>query len=968
MRTKKKISKETTEKEPSADPSESAGFPIVGIGASAGGLAAFEAFFRGMPEDGITGMAYILIQHLAPDHKSMLAEIISRFTKMKVFEVVDGMKVAPGCVYIIPPDRDMALLNGSLQLIEPSGNRHQRLPIDFFFRSLAQDQGSNAICIILSGTGTDGTLGLKLIKGEGGLAIVQSPESAEYQGMPSSATSTGLVDFILPPSEMAEKLISYVTHTSERLPQDPDSHIQLGENLRNKIFVLLRAQTGHDFSQYKPGTISRRIERRMAVQQINSLDRYVRYLQQYDEEVKILFRDLLIGVTSFFRDPEFFSTFANKVIPGLFGNKPPGSLIRVWVAGCSTGEEAYSIAILLHEYMEVVKESYLFQVFATDIDSNAISIARAGIYPSSIIADVTPERLSRFFVANTETSTYRINKTIRDTLVFSEQDLIKDPPFSRIDLISCRNLLIYMSGNLQKKLIPLFHYALNPGGILFLGSSESIGDFSEIFSVIDRKVKLYKRKEDFNRKSIESPGQFLSSRTLPGLTDIRTPGKSAMTIKVPLREITEQTLLQQIEVAGILVNSRGDIIYLHGHTGKFLELSQGEAGINNILKMARTGLRHDLTVSLHKAVVSNQLVQSKGIRISDGDNLTLVNLKVCPVQKGVSTDILPGINPFADSPLFLIILEESMPQIVEAKNLPTSTLHKNLDTDAQILALNQELLAKEEYLQSAEELQSINEELATVNAELHNKVVDLSRVNNDMNNLLAGTGIGTVFIDHQLRILRYTPAATHIINLIPGDVNRPVAHVVSNLIGYNNMAKDAETVLDTLIPKEVEVQTSVGKFYMMRILPYRTLDNVIEGAVITFTDITEVKMAHKIQKESEIAINRLGIIVNESDDALTVIDLTGRFLAWNPAATRIYGWTESEALSMNIRDMLPLQQQSIWQNQVQELREGRIMKTYEAGRLDKDGSMISLWITSTALINKDGEIYAIATKEKTEDK
>ena len=469
-------------------------FPIVGIGASAGGLAAFEAFFSGMPADTDPGMAFVLVQHLAPDHKSILTDLIRRYTRMQVFEVEDGMRVQINCAYIIPPNHDMAFLNGTLQLLEPAAPRGQRLPIDFFFRSLAQDQHERAIGVVLSGTGSDGTLGIRAIKGEGGMVMAQNPESIEFDGMPRSAIATGLVDYELPPAEMPAQLIAYTTHAFGKPPR-PATPPPKTESALKKIFVLLRAQTGHDFSQYKPSTTQRRIERRMAIHQIEAMNGYVKFIQQAPEEVEALFRDMLIGVTRFFRDPEAFKALEEQIIPKLFAGKGADATIRIWVPGCSTGEEAYSLAILLAEHQEALKQSFNLQVFATDIDSQAIATARAGIYPASIATDLTPERLARFFAPEPGDSVYRINKGIRDMLVFSEQNVIKDPPFSRLDLISCRNLLIYLGGDLQKKLIPLFHYALNPGGYLFLGTSETVGEMGDLFAALDRKQKIYQRKE-----------------------------------------------------------------------------------------------------------------------------------------------------------------------------------------------------------------------------------------------------------------------------------------------------------------------------------------------------------------------------------------------------------------------------------------------------------------------------------------
>jgi two-component system CheB/CheR fusion protein len=631
----------------------SSGFPVVGIGASAGGLAAFEGFFKGMPADTDPGMAFVLVQHLAPDHKSILSDLVRRYTRMQVFEVEDGMVVQANCAYIIPPGRDMAFLNGTLQLLEPSEPRGQRLPIDFFFRSLAQDQRERAIGIVLSGTGSDGTLGVRAIKGEGGMVMAQNPASTEFDGMPRSAIATGLVDYELPPAEMPAQLIAYAAHAFGKLPRSTTVSAPRTENAMKKIFILLRSQTGHDFSQYKPSTIHRRIERRMAVHQIDAVDGYVKYLQQTPAEVEALFRDLLIGVTNFFRDPEAFQELEDQVIPTLFEGKAPGALIRVWTAGCSTGEEAYSIAILLVERMEALKQTYTVQVFATDIDSQAIATARTGLYPASIAADISAERLARFFTAEAEGTAYRIHKGIRDLMIFSEQDVIKDPPFSKLDLISCRNLLIYMGMELQKKLIPLFHYALKPDGQLFLGTSEGIGEYGELFAVVDRKSKLYRRTEDLHGQQRAALGRFLPPMTAVDAALPRAVARPADTTRTSLRELTERSLLQDVVAAGALVNGQGDILYLHGRTGMFLEPAPGEAGINNILKMAREGLRRELATSLHKVVGTRETVRSPDLRVKTNGHFTTVHLTIRPVTSGQAAS--------KESPLYLVILEEAQP-------------------------------------------------------------------------------------------------------------------------------------------------------------------------------------------------------------------------------------------------------------------------------------------------------------------
>ncbi|QDL36782.1 chemotaxis protein CheB [Rhodoferax sediminis] len=973
-----------------------ADFPIVGIGASAGGLAAIEAFFSGMPADSDPGMAFVLVQHLAPDHTSILTELVQRTTRMKVFEVQDGMAVQVNCVYIIPPNRDMAFLNGTLQLLEPSAPRGHRLPIDFLFRSLAQDQHERAIGIVLSGTGSDGTLGVRAIKGEGGMVMVQNPDSCEFDGMPRSAVATGLVDYELPPAEMAVQLLAYVGHAFGKPPRVATVAAPQNENALKKIFILLHTQTGHDFSHYKTSTIYRRIERRMAVHQVDSIDSYVKYLQQTPLEAQELFRDLLIGVTNFFRDPEAFEVLEKQVIPKLFDGKTAGAVIRVWSAGCSTGEEAYSIAILLQERLDLLRQSYKVQLFATDIDSRAIATARAGIYPANIAGDISPARLARFFTAESDGSAYRVRKGLRDMLVFSEHDLIKDPPFSKLDLISCRNVLIYMGTDLQKKLIALFHYALMPGGMLFLGTSETVGELSGLFAVLDRKAKVYQSKEDFQGPKRTAISRVLShlqpATARNGVRALMAGPTTLPTRKPSLRELTEQALLQQVSPAGALVNDQGDILYLHGRTGMFLEPAAGDAGINNILKMSREGLRRDLTTALHKAAITNERVRTPGLRVKTNGHFTLVNLTVCPLTQGVATAL--------ESSLFLVILEEA--PAPDAHEGPQAVLPFIADKDAgaQIAELNEEIRTQEEHLHAAneeletsneelkssneelqsvneelqstneeletskEELQSINEELATVNTELQTKVTDLSRANNDMNNLLAGTGIGTVFVDHDLRILRFTPAATPIIHLIQSDVGRPIAHLASNLVGYDNLVADSQSVLKTLLPKEIDVMTTEGKSYTLRILPYRTLDNVIEGAVITFVEITEMVRAREaLRAANELA--RLAVVVRDAFDAITVQDLDGRIIAWNPGAVRMYGWTETEALKMNVRSRIPaaLQQESL--ASMHRLSHSETLEPYQTQRIAKDGSIKDISLTSTALVNESGQMYAIATTERT---
>lgn len=966
--------------------------PVIGIGASAGGLSAFEDFFSGI--QGLTdpNMAFVLVQHLDPNHKSALSEIIQRQTKMQVFEVEDGMQVKPNCIYIIPPNHDMALLNGALQLMEPSAARGHRLPIDFFFNSLAQDQQEHAIGIVLSGTGRDGTEGIKAIKKANGLVIAQAADTAEFNGMPNSAIQTGLVDYELAPDEMPDLLIAYTSndfHTPSSI--DP---LHNNDNDLKKIFVLLRAKSGHDFSLYKPSTIKRRIKRRMAVNQIDTLSEYVKYLDETSAEQTALFKDMLIGVTNFFRDSDAFEFLQKSIVPKLFKDDPANGPIRIWVAGCSTGEEAYSIAIVIKEAMLKLKQSYAVQIFATDIDAQAITTARVGVYPASITLDVSKQRLEKFFTADTDADTYHINKDIREMIIFSEHNVTKDPPFSKLDLISCRNLMIYMNAALQNKLISLFHYALKPKGTLFLGTSETIGQLTQLFTALEQKLKFFERQENVlnSRRILKNTIQTMyeSNTNLPKATH-----KNLQSMSFSLRELTEQMILQQLPTVGVLVDEIGDILYLHGHSGRYLEVPAGETTVNNILKMAREGLQDKLSIALKKVISDRHTVRLNGVNIKTDSHFTTVDLTLRMVP--------PNSLFKPDRSLYLIIIEETSSfdevQIPAAANAIKKTDDINIDDNALIAELKHKLRIQEDFLQDAherfeisneelkasneeiqsmneelqssneeletskEELQSVNEELTTVNDELQSKVEEFSRTNNDMHNLLVGTNIGTVFLDNKLSVLRFTPAVTKIMNLITGDIGRPIAHIVTNLVNYNRLVEDTQSVLNTLIPFEAEVKTNSHDWYLMRIHPYRTTDNVIEGAVISFFDITDLVGVRK-ELATVNSRSRLALLIHDSLDVIIAHDIKGTIIAWNPEAARAYGWSEDEALTMNIIDMAPETLRNKELRTLRELATSDAFKPYLTQRLRKDGTVISVSVTASALRSEDEEIYAISTTER----
>ncbi|MHB1024257.1 MAG: CheR family methyltransferase [Desulfobacteria bacterium] len=830
-------------------------FPVVGIGASAGGLAAIEAFFAAMPRDKAIGMAFVLVQHLSPDHKSILIDLVKRYTSMPVFLVEDGMRVRTDCVYIIPPNRDMALLNGKLELLEPGSPRGLRLPIDFFFRSLAQDRKELAICIVLSGTGTDGSLGLKVVKGEGGMAMAQTLDSAAYDGMPRSAILTGVVDYVLPPAKMPEQLIAYAGRAFKSRPQEVVSSHPSATDFLQKIFLLLRTRTTHDFSLYKRNTVQRRVERRMAVAQIERIEDYVHYLRDTPLEVDTLFRELLIGVTSFFRDPQAFESLREHVIGPHLSDASRESM-RIWVPGCSTGEEAYSIAILIREHPDHQNKSTPVQIFATDIDIVSIERARAGVYPDSIAADVSTERLERFFTK--DESSYRIHKDIRDMVVFAKQDVLKDPPFSKLDLITCRNLLIYLDAEAQKMILPMFHYALNRGGHLLLGNSESVGEFSELFAAVDKKWKLYRQE---GTASIRPQRGIYLPPLAPAAPARWNHPKLETTQPVAARDLAEQALLEGYIPSSVLINSESQVLYIHGRTGKFLEPPSGDASLN-LLTMARDGIRMELAAAVRTAAVQKVPVRYEGLQVKSNGDTTIVNLIVQPVTKPdaargllmvIFEDVTPprgevetATEPKSDQEQHLATLERelrSKEEYLQATIEELQTSNEELrSTNEEAQSANEELQSANEELEtSREELQSLNEELLTVNNELQTKIEQLSQASDDMNNLLSGTNIGTIFVDRQMNIKRFTAAATQISNFIKTDVGRPVGDIVSQLVGYDRLVEDTQAVLDTLIPKVAEVQVRGGQWYQMKIQPYRTLQNVIEGAVLTFVEITREK-------------------------------------------------------------------------------------------------------------------------------
>jgi two-component system CheB/CheR fusion protein len=903
--------------------------PIVGIGASAGGLEAFEVFFRACPLD--TGLGFVLVPHLDPGHVSLLTEILQRSTAMPVVEALDQVAVEPNHVYVIPPNREMAILHGVLQLSVPELVRGQRMPIDGFLRSLAEDQAERAIGIILSGTATDGTLGLRAILGGGGVCMVQEPSTAKYDGMPSSAINAGYATHILPVEQMPSMLVEVTRQAvyRQRVPSVPPKKTLSGIN---QILLQLRSATGHDFSLYKKSTIGRRIQRRMAQHAIEDEAVYARFLKGNPAETQLLFRELLINVTSFFRDPEAFAALKETILPSLLKGKPPGYDFRVWVAGCASGEEAYSIAMLLMELQEEIKarheQELNIQIYATDLDDDAIATARAGRYPPNIAQDVTPERLRRFFTK--DEAGYKVKKDIRDMVVFTVQNVIKDPPFTKLDLLSCRNLMIYLETELQNRLIPNFHYTLRPNGVLFLSTSESITSRPDLFTAIDRKWKFYRASHPLGAPHIRanvdmawaaSPGatgtRGSSSGMAAQLTDDLATGKANTSRVDNVAALSTHALLQTYAPASVTTDSRGNILYVHGDTGRYLRPAPGPVS-NNVVEMAREGLQNELRFSINNATSAAEPTLNKDVAVKTNGGFSMVRFSVRALPRdksgeplllvsfedvakgGEAAGKLAAVKPgrgkrSAAQSVEAARIEELERELAYSRENLQATSEEQQASNEELKSTNEELQSTNEELQSSneeletskEELQSLNEETITVNSELNAKIEQLTSIQNDMKNLLDSIGTGTLFLDHHLVIRRYTPPAVKVFRLIGSDVGRPLSDIKSNLEGAHladALQADLQAVLDTLIPIEREVRCSDGAWYLARIQPYRTLDNVIEGVVLTFTPVTEFKLASEaaqraaaelattLQASTQLARELAEGIVNTLIEPLLVLD------------------------------------------------------------------------------------------------
>lgn len=841
----------------------------VGIGASAGGLEALEVFFRNMPTN--SGMAFIVIQHLSPDYKSLMSELLSRYTTMEIFKAEDGMVVDPNSIYLIPPKKNLTIFHGKLFLTEQDNNRGLNLPIDIFLRSLAQDKGKDSIGIILSGTGSDGTLGIRAIKEAGGMVMVQDDQSAKFDGMPRSSIATGLVDYILPPDKMPEELVKYVKHPYINSVGRIDTIISKDEDILAKILKIVREKVGVDFSFYKPATIIRRLEKRISINQISKIENYISFLGQSPNEARILYKELLIGVTQFFRDQDAFNIMQEKVIPEIFKSKQGGGPIRVWSVGCSTGEEAYSLAILFREYMDENKLDLDVKVFATDLDSESIEYASTGIYPESIISDVLPDRLKGYFLKRE--SSYIVHERIRRMVIFASHNILKDPPFTKLDLVVCRNMLIYLNSAMQRRIMAMFYYALVQSGHLFLGSSETLGDIAEGYSTISSKWKIYRIKQGYRL-----PAQYTFHTTIASLRDSRFKSRT----EIPSIDLNDgfriETVYQEIVAGflppGVLLDNKFELIHVFKDVNRFLRIPQGKANLN-IIKMVNSEITVVMSSLLHKVSKEKKELTFREVQVNLDGKLTYIDLGCRYVEDGKSKNVYYlvtfiekqqgetqslRVDNFDLKSHYNERFSELERELQFTRENLQATIEELETSNEELQSTNEELIASNEELQSTnEELQSVNEELYTVNSEYQNKIEELTQLSNDMNNLLKNTNIGTIFLDKFLRIRRYTPAIVKTINVMEMDLGRPVFHISHNLI-YDEFQSDIEKILINLVPKEIEVQDKSGNWYLMRMLTYRTIENAVDGVVLTLIDITERKrLEERIRSERDLLLRSFDI-------------------------------------------------------------------------------------------------------------
>jgi len=927
-------------------------FPVVGIGSSAGGLEVLKKLLAATPAD--SGIAYVAVPHLDPAHASLLVPLLAKCTVMPVAEVQDGTRIEPDHVYVIPPNRLLTVRGGGLYLTEPIEAQAAYVSIDWFLQSLAEDQHELAICIILSGTGSHGTAGLRAIEANGGAVFVQDPATAEFPQMPECAIATGLVDDVLPVERMPAAVLEYCRSIGLTGGAGVGQPAESG-NL-DQILALLNDKTTVDFRSYRRNTLLRRTRRRMSLARINAMPEYLAYLREHDGEVNLLAKDFLISVTRFFREPDAFKFLETTVIPDLVRRKTEGQTVRVWVPGCATGEEAYSIGMLLLEQLSAAKNRCAVKVFATDVDEAALRLARAGIYPASISSDVPAARLERFFRRLGEHS-WQVGKQLRESVVFAPQDLVGDPPFSRLDLISCRNLLIYLQPELQEKLIATFHLMLNEEGYLLLGPSETVGRHAELFEPLSTRWRVYRRRSGLARPAaLNALALPATARTLAAhrLLSVSRPQHQRVA------ELTQRMLLAEYAPASVLTNLQGEILFFHGATPRYLDLPSGKPTFD-LLEIAREGLRSSLRTALKSVARDERTVIVDDARVRREGGEFPVRVAVRPVAAAPGAERLLLIT-FED-----VQEQSTRPRRVEAADddSPVRQLESELTSVREesetmieeMQSLNEELQSSNEELEtSKEELQSLNEELTTSNAQLNEKVSELEQANNDMANLIGSIDQPTLCLDREFRIRWFTPSSGRLWNLLPSDVGRLFTDIAPKL-DDRSLLGDAQQVLQTSQAIEKQIKGERDQWWLRKILPYLTPDKQMKGVVISFTDVSTIVQAAAQGQ-------RLAAVLLNSNDAVLVVDLEGRITGWNRGATRMYGYSEAEALQLSIGALAPETLRSdeiaVWKRQ----REGQLLDSRETQRLAKDGTVLDIWLTTTTLRDQTGSATAIVSTER----
>lgn len=955
-------------------------FLIVGLGASAGGIHALRSFFANVPAD--SGMAYVVILHLAPDHDSKLAEVLQNTAAIPVTQVQDVIKVKPNHVYVISPNQSLAMKDGSLTLSEMTRIEERRVPVDIFFRTLAESHHSRAISVVLSGTGANGSMGMKRVKECGGICIVQDPAEAEYSDMPQNSLATGLVDYVLPVAEIPARIISYKNHLgSVSIPVEPrDSH-EIDDQALREIFTQLRIRTGHDFSNYKRSTVLRRIERRISVRALPDLPAYAKYLNENRDEARSLLKDLLISVTNFFRDPVPFEVLERGILLKLLENKRANDFVRVWVAGCATGEEAYSLAMLLSETVPALSESPKIQIFATDIDEYAVAKAREGYYTLNDAADVSPERLRRFF--NKEGDGYRVNREIRELVLFASHNIIKDPPFSHLDLASCRNLLIYLNRTAQQRVLEVLHFALKPGGYLFLGTSESIEGSGDLFIPVDKESHIFRSRPVAARVPLPIPD--ISFSNVPAPYRSENSPEQARADRLSYLDL-HQRLLEEYGPPSIVVNEDYDIVHLSPRSGRYLEFTGGEPS-NNLLKVIRADLRLELRTALYQARQKQINVEVRGLQLSINNQMERVDLIVRPVLRVDDTTrgfilVLFKTDEVEDAGAIMeAVVSTTEPlarqldeELVRAKAQLRATVEQYELQQEELKASNEELQAMNEELRSSteelktskEELQSVNEELTTVNQELKIKIEELSQSNNDFQNLMNAADIGTIFLDRTLRVKLFTPRSRDIFNLIPADIGRPLMDI-TNKLRYRNLISDVEAVLERLQAMEREVETVDGSVYLMQIVPYLTSEDRISGAVVTFVNISEVRRAEEMQRW-------LSAMVESSNDAIISSNLDRQIVSWNQGAERNFGYTREEAVGRSVEMLTTADGENRYVSALDQARRGETVEHFEIRSKRKDETLVEVSLTISPIVSEEETsrgitsiIRDISRRKKAED-